>query len=290
MNPYILAVSANLSFAFGSMFFTHYARRFSSIWMNTAKAAVAMSCFFIAILISGEFHTISPLNFGVFFISGFLALGIGDIFLIEAFRELGPARTMVIFGCHPIIVGFFSFLLFGQIVETSKLIGIIFFIICLFIFAFERFKATRKWDVRGLLFAVLGMSIDAGGVIITRYAFDMNDEISAFEGNMYRCFGALVAYYIISFFKPFHFFSGIKSLTWKSRGYVIMGGFFGTFLSLGLYLQAIKTAHLASISAISITSVIFGAMFESIFHKTWPSRYLLLAFVFFCIGMWQILS
>ena len=69
MNPYILAVSANLSFAFGSMFFTHYARRFSSIWMNTAKASVAMTCFLVAILLTGEFHSISMTNFSVFFIS-----------------------------------------------------------------------------------------------------------------------------------------------------------------------------------------------------------------------------
>jgi len=64
-----------------------------------------------------------------------------------------------------------------------------------------------------------------------------------------------------------------------------MGAFFGTYLSLMLYLQAIQIAEsLALISSISITAVIFSSTFECIWEKKAPSGYLLLAFVFFLIG------
>jgi drug/metabolite transporter (DMT)-like permease len=285
----MFALGANLSFAIGSMFFTYYARRFSSLWVNTYKALIAAFCFGLVILFTSGFHEITIENFSIFFISGLIALGIGDIFLIKSFQKLGPARTMVIFGFHPVIVGIISYFTLGQLVEPGKLIGIIFFIICLFTFSLENYRSSGKWEITGLLYAFAGMGLDAVGIIITRYGFDMNPELTAFEGNFYRCIGALFIYWIISLFRPFDFVSGFRGLTIKSRSFVIFGSLMGTFLSLALYLEAIKTAHLASLSAIAITSVIFTSLLESIWDKKLPSKYLLVSFVFFLFGMHFIL-
>jgi drug/metabolite transporter (DMT)-like permease len=133
------------------------------------------------------------------------------------------------------------------------------------------------------------MGIDAIGVTITRFAFDMNASITGFEGNFYRCIGALFAYGLIRIYSPIEFRSRFKSLNIKSRSFVTLGAIFGTFLSLAFYLEAIKTANLASISAIAITSVIFSSLFEAFWDKKWPSLYLYVSFIFFGIGMYFIL-
>lgn len=281
----LYALSANLSFAFGSIFFTHYSRKFSSLWVNTYKALIAAACFALAVLIADGFHSISFLNFIIFFISGFIALGIGDIFLIQGFKLIGPGRTLLLFGFQPVLIGVLSLILFSQTINTNKFIGIIFFVLCLLTFSFETFKHSGKWDVRGLVFACLGMIIDGIGVIITRYAFDMNKAITGFEGNFYRCLGAVIAYILISRFRPFHFRKHLHSLSKRGIIYVTIGALFGTFLSLAFYLEAIKIGHLASLSAIAITSVIFSALFEHIWERKWPNRYLVLAFIFFACGM-----
>lgn len=290
MKPYIFALCANLSFALGSVFFAHYARRISSLWMNSVKASVALVCFLIAVLVTSGFHNISFFNFSVFFISGFLALGIGDLFLLQSFKELGPGRTMVLFGFQPLIIGGLSFFIFDQRILGEKLFAIIFLILCLTTFSVEIRKRTGHWDVKNLSIAFLAILIDAVGVIITRFAFDMNESINAFEGNFYRCFGAVFAYFLINFFKPIHFRKTFLSLSLTSRGYVVFGSFMGTFLSLGFYLEALKTGHLASISAISITAVMFASLFESIWERKMPSKYLVIAFIFFGIGMWILLT
>jgi drug/metabolite transporter (DMT)-like permease len=278
-----------MSFAFGSMFFTHYARKFSSLWMNTFKAVVASWLFLGAVLITTGFHDISILNFGIFFISGFIALGIGDIFLVKAFSLIGPGRTMLLFGFQPVVVGVISYFVFDQGMQANKVVGILFFIMCLLTFSYESFKQKGKWEIHGLAYACLGMFIDGIGIIITRYAFDMNKSLTGFEGNFYRCLGAIVAYIIIRQFRPFAFRANFKSLSIKSRSMVTVGAFFGTFLSLAFYLEAIKTAQLATISGIAITSVIFASLFESIWDKKLPSRYLIGAFSFFTCGMYFIL-
>ena len=279
------ALGANLSFALGAMFFAHYTRKISSLWMNTYKAVVAAILFFIVIIFTTGFHEISILNFGIFFISGFIALGIGDIYLLKALSLLGPARTMVLFGFQPLVVGVLSFILLEQAVQESKLIGTLFFILCLLTFSYENFKNKGHWEIHGLMYACLAMVIDGVGIIITRLAFDMNELLTGFEGNFYRCIGALFAYMIISRYRPFDFRANFKSLSWNSRYMVTLGAIFGTFLSLAFYLEAIKTAHLATLSGIAITSVIFTSLFESILEKKLPSKYLLGAFVFFIIGM-----
>lgn len=286
MNSYMLALSANISFALGTMFFTYYARKISSLWVNTFKALVAALCFAITILVTSGFHEISGLNFLVFFISGFIALGVGDIFLVNAFSLLGPGRTMVLFGFHPMVVGVISYFLFGQLLDADKFYAITFFVFCLFTFSYETFKQKGHWEIKGLMYALLGMGLDAIGVTITRYAFDMNKELTAFEGNFYRCIGALAAYLILSKKFKFEFRSNFKKLQLHSRLYIILGAFLGTYLSLAFYLEAIKTAHLASISAISITGVLFSSLFECIWERKMPSKYLYIAFLFFSGGMW----
>ena len=253
--------------------------------MNTYKALIAALCFFITVMIFGGFAAQKLSNILWFFVSGFIALGFGDIFLLQAFTKIGPGRTMVLFGFHPVIVGIISFFMFGQLLDYQKLWGIIFFIGCLLTFSYESFRSSGKWEVAGLFYAFIGMFLDGVGVIITRYAFDSNQHIGPFEGNLYRCLGAIFCYVLVRKFRPFEFRKNLKSLNKKSIFYVTLGAFMGTFLSLACYLQAIKTAHLASITAISITSVIFSATIECIWDRKWPSIYLWIAFVWFAIGM-----
>ena len=156
----------------------------------------------------------------------------------------------------------------------------------MFTFSYENFKVKGHWDLKGLFYALAGMGLDAIGVTITRYAFDMNKSIAVFEGNFYRCLGAMLAYIVLSKFFPFDFKKNFKRLKRHSRFYITLGAFLGTFLSLAFYLQAIKTAHLASISAISITGVLFSSTFECLWERKLPSKFLYISLTFFGMGMW----
>ena len=286
MNASLMALMACMSFALGSQFFTHYSRRFSPLWMNATKAIVASVLFGAIVFVTSGFHEIEIGNFWLFFISGFIGLGIGDIFLLKSFKEIGPGRTMLLFGFNPVIVGVLSYLFLNQTLDQSKLIGIIFFIVCIIIFSVENFKINKSWGLAGLSFAFVGMAMDATGILITRMAFDQNAQLTSFEGNFYRCIGAIISYLIIRFFINFHFTKHFKDSSNKTRIYIFVGAILGTVISLSFYLKAIQIAdNLATVTAISITSVLFSGLFECIWTKKMPSKYLLTALVFFLIGM-----
>ncbi len=282
----IYALSANFCFALATIVFTHFTNKVSSSWMNFFKASVAFLCFFIYINIFENWYMLDLKSFLLFFVSGFVGLGIGDYFLLKSFSVLGPGRTLMLFGFQPIFLGIMGKIFFDQDVDSSKLIAIIFFIGCLFTLSLESFRKDKSWGFLGMSFALTGMIPDSSGVLLTRSAFDLNPGMSAMQGNFYRCLGAIVVYMIHSAYKPFGFFSSFRQFTQKEKAFVIGGSILGTFLSLSFYLKAIQTAHLASLSGLNITGTLFSSAFESVFLKKRPTKYLFIALVFFVCGMY----
>ncbi len=267
-------------------FFTHYARRISSLWVNCFKASVAAILFFLTVLAQGGFHHIAPGFAGLFLLSGMVGLGLADGCLIKAFSLMGPGRTMMIFGFQPLIIGILSYFAFGQAVEGRKLAAIIFFVACLYIFSLESFRKHGHWNMRASLFALAGVVLDGVGVIITRFSFNANPGIGTTEGNFYRAAGALLLFAALSRVKPFHFFGKLASLSRGGLLWITLGSFAGTYLSLMFYLNAVRYAGaLAAVSGIGITGTLFSSAFECAYERKAPSRYLLVALVFFFAGM-----
>lgn len=289
MDSYIfLGLGANFSFALGTMIFTYFSKKISSAWMNCAKAFFALIFFGIYIIALEKFTSIAPFSFSLFFLSGFMGLGIGDIFLLKAFEVLGPGRTLMLFGFQPIFLGIMSKFLFNQDIALSKLISILFFIGCLLCISIESFKKDKSFGIQGMLIAFTGVILDSCGVLITRHAFNLNPGFSSTQANFYRCFGAVSFFVLFSFFKPIHFFGHLFKLSKKEKFLLVGGSFLGTFLSLSLYLKALQTAKLAILSGINITGTLFSTTFEVVFLKRKPTKYLFFAFLFFVGGMYFI--
>lgn len=285
----LLALGANFFFAFGSQFFTYFSRKLGSVWMNTFKACVAFVCFTAWLIINSQMRWIGAQMSYPLILSGFIGLGIGDVLLLLSFKELGAGKTLMLFAFQPIIMGLAGYFLFDQVLDSERLWAIIFFVLCVTVFSFESFKDNGHFGTKGLLFAILGIFLDATGVVVTRYMFDDDLSLSPLLVNFYRTFGALVFFGLYQFFKPIDVISKFKSLSTVDKSGAIFGSFIGTFVSLSLFLAALQYAHLASLSGIAITGAIFSSILECIWLKKKPSKHLLLAFVFFLIGMWILL-
>lgn len=286
---YLYALSANFCFATASQVFTHYSRTTSSVWMNTIKTLVALFAFTAVVLASGGFTALGGVYILLLFLSGALGLGLGDWFLLTSFREMGPGRTMILFGFQPIIFGLFGFFIFQQVLNIEKFWGILFFVLCLITISSESFRVDRHFHLKGISMAFAGMCLDAVGAMLSRYVFDHNPSLSVFEGNFYRCLGALAFFFIFTRFKPMNFRTTWQNQSRRGQIVLIIGSILGTFVSLSLYMKALQSAHLASLAGIAITGTVFSSIFECLVQRKWPSGYLIVAFVFFLCGMRLIL-
>jgi len=235
-------------------------------------------------------HEVSVASLLSFFISGFAGLGIGDLFLVLAFTRIGAARTLMVFGFSPIFTGLQGYILFDQVVSLHKLSAIVCLLICLFIFSYEGYKKEGHWEIKGVIFALLGVSLDAIGIGITRFGFEDSVLVSPIEGNFYRAVGALCFFVIYNYFSPIKLVSNLRALSTKEKGTILGASLAGTFLSLWMWNTAVKYGHLATISAIGVTGPFLATIFECIYYKKLPNRYMLLATVFFILGLYILLA
>ncbi len=286
---YLYALSANFCFAMASQVFTHYSRSTSSVWMNTVKTLVAFCAFAIAVIATGGFSGPDLVYISLLFLSGALGLGIGDWFLLTSFKEMGPGRTMILFGFQPVIFGVFGFFIFNQVLNIEKFWGILFFVLCLVTISRESFRVDRHFHLKGISMAFTGMCLDALGAMLSRYVFDHNPELSVFEGNLYRCLGALTFFFLFSKFKPMNFRTTWQKQSRRGQLILLIGSLFGTFVSLSFYMKALQSAHLASLAGIAITGTVFSSILECLIQRKWPSTHLMVAFIFFLCGMKLIL-
>jgi drug/metabolite transporter (DMT)-like permease len=289
LQVYALAIGANLTFSTASMIFSLYAKRYSSMWINQIKVSVAFLAFMVAMFIGQDIVSVSPLGLGILFLSGFIGLCLGDLFLFRAFATLGAGRSLVLFSFQPLLLGIYGYFFLDQIFTLNQTFAVICMIICIYIFMLERNKSTGSWDSKSFLWAFLGISLDALGVMFTRSAYEITPGLETFQVNVIRCIGALTGYFLIS---PKSFrvtFMDLKSLRKREISLIVGASIGGCFVALTLYLAALKHAHVGTLTAISITGPVWVAMLESLYHRKLPNPYLLGAFAFFLAGFYLML-
>jgi drug/metabolite transporter (DMT)-like permease len=281
---YFFAAAAAIVFSTASFVFTEYSRKISSLWMSFFKALVCFVLFSITTFLFSEWVDVPRQVVASLMLSGAIGLGVGDLFLLKAYARIGPGRTLMLFGFQPLFIGVASWYFFNQELNNTRLVAIVFFVVCLFLFSFEKFKENGRWEVYGLLAALTGVLCDDAGVLLSRWSFEAVKELQPLQANFIRCAGALVFYIVANpFLKTrliFHF-SKLKTI---DRTRVIVASAGGTFISLLMYLTAIRIGHLASVAAIGVIGPLFTMTVECILDKRLPSKYLWAALVSFLCG------
>lgn len=283
---YALAIGANLTYSTASMVFSLYAKRFSSMWINQVKVFTAFLAFLIAMFFSGQLVSISPMVAGYLILSGFAGLCLGDIFLFRAFTTLGPARSLVLYSFQPLMLGIYGYFFLKQLFTLNQSLAVACMLICLFIFMLERNKTTGSWDLRSFVWAFLGITLDAFGVMLTRQAYELNPGLETFQVNVIRCSGALVGFFLISPKSYLFVAKDLFALRKREITLVLGSAICGCFVSLTLYLAALKYAHVGTLTAIAITGPVWVSLLECLYHRKLPNGYLLGAFAFFLTGFY----
>jgi drug/metabolite transporter (DMT)-like permease len=216
--------------------------------------------------------------------SGILGLGIGDIFLLNAYARMGAARTLILYGFQPFFIGALSYFFFGQELAGQRMVAVFFFVGCLFTFSLEKYRQAGHWEIPGLVAALVGVAFDNCGVVLSRWAFDQVPAMDALQANFLRCSGALAFYAVFAQVRRVDLAKGWRKLDRGGKKLAFISAAMGTFLALFLYLTAVKIGHLASISALGVVGPILTSAMECAYYRKAPSKYLLTALALFLGG------
>lgn len=286
---YALAIGANLTYSTSSMVFSVYAKRFSSVWINQVKVFVAFFAFLFAMFFMRQMVEVSLNVSALLILSGFAGLCLGDVFLFRSFTTLGPARSLVLFSFQPLMLGLYGFFFLNQLFTLNQTLAVVCMIICIFIFMLERNRTTGSWDISSFVWAFLGITLDAIGVMMTREAYEINPGLETFQVNVLRCIGALAGFVMMSPKSYLKIAADVRGLRKREISLLIGASFCGCFLSLTMYLAAVKFAHIGTLTAISITGPVWVSLLECLYHKRLPSLFLVMAFLFFVVGFYLML-
>ena len=286
---YALAIGANLSYSTASMIFTLFARRFSSMWINQIKVVIALVAFVIGMLITGQSTELNLPTTSLLVLSGLIGLCVGDIFLFRAFVTLGAGRSLVLYSFQPLMVGVYGYFFLNQIFTLNQTLSVVCMIICIFIFMLERNRMTGSWDLRSFIWAFLGITLDALGIMLTRSAYEMNPALETYQVNVVRCLGAVAGFILISPKSYLAVARDIKVMVARDRLLVFSSSFIGCFVSLTMYLAALKYAHVGTLTAIAITGPIWVSLLECVYQRKLPNYFLICAFCFFLTGFYLML-
>ncbi len=256
------------------------------MWINQVKVFTAFLVFTFAMFYARQLAAVSVTEVTILIFSGFMGLCFGDIFLFRAFTTLGPARSLVLYSFQPLMLGLYGYFFLGQIFSLNQTLAVICMVICIFIFMLERNRAIGSWDFKSFIWAFLGITLDAIGVMLTREAYELNPVLETFQVNVIRCIGALLGFLIISPKSYFLVAKDVYQLRKREISLLLGSSFCGCFLSLTLYLAALKFAHVGTLTAISITGPVWVSMLECLYHKRLPNPFLMGAFAFFLTGFY----
>ncbi len=186
-------------------------------------------------------------------ISGLIGFVIGDLFLFQAFVEVGARISMLIMSSVPPIAALLDFILTGEVLTVKEIIGMFITIGGIALVILVRKSDNKKIElshpIKGLIFAFLGALGQAVGLIFSKIG--MINYANPFAATQIRIIFGIVGFVIVvTIMKKW---SNIK-LALKNKNAmknVSVGAFFGPFLGVSLSLLAVQYVAAGVVSTIT---------------------------------------
>jgi len=211
------------------------------------------------------------------FISGFIGFILGDMFLFQAYVEIGSRISLLIMSAAPPLTALFGFLIMGEKISLLGLLGIFTTMAGICIVILSRDPAEKKVEfnrpVRGIVYACLGALGQAFGLIFSKLGLGSYD---AFAGTQIRVIAAFIGYTIIITVRKK--WPEIRSAfsNMKAIGEIALGSVFGPFIGVGFSLLAVQYTATGIVSSISSLSpvIIIPASIAIFKEKVLPKEIL----------------
>lgn len=283
-----MALTANIFFGLSCLIFAKFTDLVGANWVNLFKAIVATLCFLIFSWITVGYHTFFYHESRIILLfSGLFGLALADIFLLTSLKHNGVGETLIFFSFQPFFIYLASHFLWGDMLHSSQWVGVFIFCLCLIIFCIDKYKKS-KLQVKYAFFAFVAIIFDTCGVIMTKMAYKMDPMLRAETANVYRGIGAVVSLMIICKIKKIPILRIWNSLESKKKSLITFGSFTGTFLSLTLYLNAVKIGNLTLISAVAVATPLWATFFEFFYLKKRPTKVFVICFFLYCFAfLWN---
>lgn len=272
--------------------FEYAGKRVGSLPVNIIRLLFAFVFLGITLLfMDGSIipQNVSDQSVTLLMVSGFIGLVIGDLFLFQAFVDVGGRISLLIMSSVPPLSAILGYIIFGEIIQGLDMIGMcltIGAIIFVIISKQEQADSTHPHLVRGIIFAFVGALSQSIGVIISKQGIG---ELHAFEATQIRIIAAIIGFTVFIFIRKEWGNVGLAFTKKDALLFIILGSIFGPFLGVTSSLWALEYTSIGIASTISQLNIIMIMPFSILFFKERISIKELLGSIVAIIGVILIL-
>jgi len=193
-------------------------------------------------------------------ISGIIGLSLGDAFLFQAYKEIGPRLSLLLLSLAPVFGAAIAWIFFGQVLNILQIGGIIVTLagISWVVLARpkEKVEIVPKATSRGVLFGVLAALGQATGLVFSQQG--MTGNFSPFAGTLIRMLAAVVTLWIVAALQKQ---AGTTVVAMRRQpaafGWIAFGALFGPLLGVSASLLAVQHADIGLASTLMALPPVF---------------------------------
>jgi drug/metabolite transporter (DMT)-like permease len=187
-------------------------------------------------------------------LSGIIGFFIGDLFLFQAYLEVGTRVAMLIMAASPPITALLGFIFMGEVITSKGLLGMAITTLGIAVVILSKEPGEKKikttHSIKGLTYAFLGAVGQSVGLVLSKVGMG---TYNAFAATQIRIITGFIGFFILFMYKR-----NWKDLTValkdkKAMTGITIGSIFGPFLGVSLALISLQNTT-AGISA-TITSI-----------------------------------
>lgn len=187
-------------------------------------------------------------------VSGIIGFVLGDLFLFQAYVEVGSRISMLIMASVPPITAITGLVFLKEKLSLMEVVGMLITVggiaLVILVKGSDEKKVEFSHPVKGLIFAFIGALGQAFGLIFSKMGMG---SYNAFAATQIRVIAGLIGFaLVITFSKHWgKLFSALKDF--KAIGEISTGAFFGPFLGVSFSLLAVQ--YIATGVASTIMSI-----------------------------------
>ena len=192
-------------------------------------------------------------------VSGLIGLALGDTFLFNAYRYVGPRLGLLLLSLAPIFGGGIAWIWFGEVLTVLQIVGILITLGGVSFVVFNRPDQNQHQDrhlFKGIVFGVLAALGQAVGLVLSKKGIE--GDFPPFAASLIRMLVAAAAVWMIAAFRG-QTRSSLQ-VAWEhpvSLGWVTFGAFFGPVIGVSASLLAIQHAEIGVASTLMALPPVF---------------------------------
>lgn len=240
---------------------------FESAGKKVGSLSVNFIRLFIAFVLLGAFTSITRGMFLPFdatgsnwlwlLVSGLIGFVIGDLFLFQAYVEIGSRISLLIMSSAPPLTAILGYFFMGERITLTGILGMLVAMAGIVLVILSRNKDEKKielsYSAKGILYAFIGALGQALGLLFSKFGMG---SYNPFAATQIRVIAAMAGFAVVITASRNWGKLGIALKDAKAMKFISVGSFFGPFLGVSFSLLAVQYTATGIVSTITSISPI----------------------------------